>query len=150
MRRRNAAIIALKMYKHLEEQIRMKKSQLSLLESGMIKTSKFSDDTPGGGKKDIFEQYDDLFVKKESLRMEVLDLELRKSAIDEALKLMAEGDEIMIEAREVILLKHIKHESIKKISWKMNLSTATVERRIRKGENEFVRLFNLSGYQRAC
>lgn len=147
MTERNTAIIALRMYKHLEEQIRMKKSQLSLLESGIIKTSKFSDDTPGGGKKDIFERYDDLFAKKEALKMEVLDLSLRKAAIDEALKLMSECDGIMKEAKEALILKHIQHESLKKIAWKMKLSVATVERRIKKGEDKFIMLFNLSGYQ---
>ena len=48
----------------------MKESQLVLLESARIKTSKLSDEA-GGTRKDIYGQLEDMLVKKEELRLEI-------------------------------------------------------------------------------
>ena len=40
-----------------------------LLDSARIKTSKLSDEV-GGNRKDIYDQYEDMLVKKEELRLE--------------------------------------------------------------------------------
>lgn len=140
---RNAAIIALKMYKQKQEIIAMKRSQLTLLDSAKIKTSKLSDEV-GGTRKDIYDRYEDMLVKKEELRLEIIKLELELSAVDAALKLMDSKGKVMQEAKNVISLRHMEDKSLVEIQIDLNMSESTVHRRLKKGEKEFTRLLNLA------
>ncbi len=108
------AIIKLKMYKQKQEVIEMKESQLVLLESARIKTSKLSAES-GGTRKDIYEQLEDMLVKKEELRLEIIKLRLEQAAVDTALKLMDGKGKLMEEAKEIIKLRHMEDKSLMEI-----------------------------------
>ena len=138
-----AAIIKLKMYKQKQEVIEMKESQLVLLESARIKTSKLSDES-GGTRKDIYEQLEDMLVKKEELRLEIIKLRLEQAAVDTALKLMDGKGKLMEEAKEIIKLRHMEDKSLMEIEIDLDMSESTVKRRLKKGEIEFTRLLKLA------
>ena len=138
-----AAIIKLKMYKQKQEVIEMKESQLVLLESARIKTSKLSDES-GGTRKDIYEHLEDMLVKKEELRLEIIKLRLEQAAVDTALKLMDGKGKLMEEAKEVIKLRHMEDKSLMEIEIDLDMSESTVKRRLKKGEKEFTRLLKLA------
>lgn len=138
-----AAIIKLKMYKQKQEVIEMKESQLVLLESARIKTSKLSDEA-GGTRKDIYEQLEDMLVKKEELRFEIIKLRLEQAAVDTALKLMDGKGKLMEEAKEIIKLRHMEDKSLMEIEIDLDMSESTVKRRLKKGEKEFTRLLKLA------
>lgn len=134
-----AAVIKLKMYKQKHEVIDMKKSQLALLDSARIKTSNLSDDI-GGNKKDIYERYENIRIKKDKLKLEIIEDELDVVAIDTALKLMFDNMEV---ESLVITARHVDNKSLKTIGYELHLSEATVKRKLAKGENEFARLLEI-------
>ena len=137
------AIIKLKMYKQKQEVIEMKESQLVLLESARIKTSKLSDES-GGTRKDIYEQLEDMLVKKEELRLEIIKLRLEQAAVDTALKLMDGKGKLMEEAKEIIKLRHMEDKSLMEIEIDLDMSESTVKIRLKKGQKEFTRLLKLA------
>lgn len=137
------AIIKLKMYKQKQEVIEMKESQLVLLESARIKTSKLSDES-GGTRKDIYDQLEDMLVKKEELRLEIIKLRLEQATVDAALKLMDGKGKLMEEAKEIIKLRHMEDKSLMEIEIDLDMSESTVKRRLKKGEKEFTRLLKLA------
>lgn len=138
-----AAIIKLKMYKQKQEVIEMKESQLMLLDSARIKTSKLSDEV-GGNRKDIYDQYEDMLVKKEELRLEIIKLRLEQAAVDTALKLMDGKGKLMEEAKEIVKLRHMEDKSLMEIEIDLDMSESTVKRRLKKGEKEFSRLLKMA------
>ena len=138
-----AAIIKLKMYKQKQEVIEMKESQLTLLDSARIKTSKLSDEV-GGNRKDIYDQYEDMLVKKEELRLEIIKLRLEQAAVDTALKLMDGKGKLMEEAKEIVKLRHMEDKSLMEIEIDLDMSESTVKRRLKKGEKEFSRLLKMA------
>lgn len=131
------------MYKQKQEVIEMKESQLMLLDSARIKTSKLSDEV-GGNRKDIYDQYEDMLVKKEELRLEIIKLRLEQAAVDTALKLMDGKGKLMEEAKEIVKLRHMEDKSLMEIEIDLDMSESTVKRRLKKGEKEFSRLLKMA------
>lgn len=141
---RNVAVIKLKMYNQTKEVITMKESQLAMLEGAHIKTSAVQDESPGGLRKDIHDRYAKILEKKDLLKLDLIELRSEIAAIDTALGIMNSSDKVMKEALAVIKLRHIEDKSFIDIEYELNMSEASVRRRLKRGEKEFTRLLNLA------